>query len=195
MKHISSFCTKGICLEHGTINFTGDIKETIRAYSHHSLTADGIVRISHPEFIFNGIQNKDDLKTRRVNDDLEIFFQFSPKNFRSEDIFFDVGIYNANGEMVIHSRTRYNGNPFSIQENKDFLIRYYVKSPDLAPGNYYLTLFVYEEKYEQKTLFWMDDFPLCTVSPDNPYSNTSGISTLSDIKSVTYPFNSFEMLC
>jgi ABC-type polysaccharide/polyol phosphate transport system ATPase subunit len=194
MKYISSFCTKGICLDQGKKIFEGAIDKTISSYSQYVGHGTGNLRINHTDFIFRDVSNKDDLHGLKVSDNLEVHLSFSTKNFRSQNVFFDIGIYNINGEMVIHSRTRHNGQPFSIKDHCKFEICYKVKSPNLAPGNYFFTLFVYEEKLEQNILLWIDDCPLCSVDAVNPYANEPGVGTLHDIKSATYPLSSFEIL-
>jgi lipopolysaccharide transport system ATP-binding protein len=194
-KAISNFCEKGIYLKEGRLAFIGNLSDAIHHYNEEiNLETTGIVRVDTPKIKFIGIANKNELQNLNINHDLKVQLKFCTGNFTSSGLYFDVAIYNEREEMVIHSKTRHNASPFLMPANQSFTLLYSVKKPNLAPGYYYLTIFVYEENEAQNIVLWIDNLNMCFVNSINPYQKTDKKDFLQDIKSVTYPEFLFEIL-
>ena len=195
MNYISSICNKGVFLDKGSIVFSGNIPETIKLYSDSTGNgAQGQVKISHPEFIFKGIDNFNSLQDLDASSELDVRLFFSVGQLPATHLFFDFAVYNERGEMVIHSRARHSSGAIKTEPGKEIRIKYFVSSPNLAPGNYFITIFVYEEVYEQNIIAWIENYPLCYVSSKNPYAIGSGTENLQDIRSLTYPKSSISIV-
>jgi lipopolysaccharide transport system ATP-binding protein len=194
-KAISNFCEKGVYLKEGRLIFNGSISDAIHHYTDDvNMETTGIVRKESPKIKFIGIINKSELQNLSIHHDLKVQLSFCTGNFTSSRYYFDIAIHNEREEMVIHSKTQYTASPFLLPANQKFTLQYSAKNPNLAPGHYYLTIFVYEENEDQNILLWIENLKLCFVNSINPDQKGNKKDFLQDIKSVTYPEFLFEIL-
>ncbi|MPL54799.1 Vitamin B12 import ATP-binding protein BtuD [bioreactor metagenome] len=192
MDAVRSLCNNGIYLKNGLIQNQGDIQSVINFYkSDYDKNENGITNIDSKKIELLKIKNNHQIIS--VADHLNIDFFFKSNNFESKNVFFDFGIFNAYENMVIHSKTKDIKQAFSIERNSEFKVTFEVKSPNLSPGDYFLTLFVYEKEFDQKILLWIDQIPINNVSNNNPFSDNSIYKKLDDVKSITYPKFNIEL--
>lgn len=195
LKLISSFCEKGLYLKEGRLAFNGKISDAIHHYSNEqNVEFSGDVQIDNPKIKFIGISNKKELQNLSINHDLKVQLCFRTSDFTSSGVYFDIAIHNEKEEMVIHSKTRQVKAAFLLPNNRDFILQYSAQKPNLAPGQYYLTIFAYEEKEDQHILLWIDKIKMCFVNSINPYRQDDKKEYLQDVKSVTYPEFLFEII-
>ena len=69
------------------------------------------------------------------------------------NLYIDLGIYNNKEQMILHTKAKFNSTPFNVKMNDEFIINYFIKCPNLAPGDYYLTIYAYnlDKFYLNKT--------------------------------------------
>lgn len=192
MDAVRSLCNNGIYLKNGLIQNHGDIQSVINFYKNdYDKNENGITNIDSKKIELLKIKNNNQIIS--VADHLNIDFFFKSNNFESKNVFFDFGIFNAYENMVIHSKTKDIKQAFSIEKNSEFKVIFEVKSPNLSPGNYFLTLFVYEKEFDENILLWIDQIPINKVSNNNPFSNNNLYKKLDDVKSITYPQFNIEL--
>ncbi len=191
---VRNLCSKGLYLKNGLLVKSDNINATVEFYKNDFEKGRlGITNQNNGSIDFLDIKfNKEIIN---VHDAIEIVFFFKSNNFVSKHIYFDVGIYNSYDNMVIHSKTKNIRKPFQIEKNDYFQVKFTLPVSNLSPGEYNLTLFVYENENEneERVLLWCEQIPIQTVSTLNPSVENSLYARLHDVKSITYPYYNFEM--
>jgi lipopolysaccharide transport system ATP-binding protein len=192
---ISNLCNKGIFLKEGAISSIGNINKVTENYLE-DLNGDknGEVKINSDEFIFLGINNLNDFVNFSITSILKIDLKFQVLNFQSDNVFFDIGVFNSIGVMVIHSKSVNFKKPFKVSPDSEFILECTIKYHNLAPGDYSVTLYVYSESFIHERLVWVENIPLLTVSNKNVYLETNDYINFKDVKSLTLPQAEFQIL-
>jgi lipopolysaccharide transport system ATP-binding protein len=192
---ISNLCNKGIFLKEGAISSIGNINKVTENYLG-DLNGDknGVLKINSDEFIFLGINNLNDFLNFSITSILKIDLKFQVLNFQSDNVFFDIGVFNSIGVMVIHSKSVNFKKPFKVSPDSEFILECIIKNHNLAPGDYSVTLYVYSESFIHERLVWVENIPLLTVSNKNVYLETNDYINFKDVKSLTLPQTEFQIL-
>jgi lipopolysaccharide transport system ATP-binding protein len=192
---ISNLCNKGIFLKEGAISSIGNINKVTENYLG-DLNGDknGVLKINSDEFIFLGINNLNDFLNFSITSILKIDLKFQVLNFQSDNVFFDIGVFNSIGVMVIHSKSVNFKKPFKVSPDSEFILECIIKNHNLAPGDYSVTLYVYSESFIHERLVWVENIPLLTVSNKNVYLETNEYINFKDVKSLTLPQTEFQIL-
>ena len=192
---ISNLCNKGIFLKEGAISSIGNINKVTENYLG-DLNGDknGVLKINSDEFIFLGINNLNDFLNFSITSILKIDLKFQVLNFQSDNVFFDIGVFNSIGVMVIHSKSVNFKKPFKVSPDSEFILECIIKNHNLAPGDYSVTLYVYSESFIHERLVWVENIPLLTVSNKNVYLETNDYINFKDVKSLTLPQAEFQIL-
>ncbi|WP_312075196.1 ABC transporter ATP-binding protein [Chryseobacterium sp.] len=190
MTAIQVLCNKGIYLNNGKIKSTGNINKIISHYNREQYAIDEtyIINVQNPEINFESLDSNTDMIS--ISDILSLKFKILSKQFSSDEVFFDIAIYNSLDQMVIHSKTEYIRKGFKIEKNSDFILEYTVQNANLSPGTYKTTIYAYEMlKGVENVILWIDNIIINTVSSQNPYiiTDATTLSNLDDLKSITYP--------
>lgn len=194
MAAVRSLCTRGIVLEHGKVVLEGGIDEVVNRYNNDNQLNNGFVKLKNNNLSFLGLNNQESFKNINVNENLQFKLKFQSETFTSENVFFDIGIYNSKGDMVIHSKTINFREPFKIISNSLFQIEFNIYKPNLSPGDYFLTVFIYERTFEEIPILWVEGIPIFRVNFYNPYLKEGIYLILNDIKSITYPEVKISMI-
>lgn len=186
LKAVSSFCKSGIYMKNGRIEYKGEIGDTLKKYTtDKSISSGGTINTDSGKIVFNEIVNAQQLANLSIDSNLEMILDFTAKE-KLDNIFIDVAIYNETGDMLIHLKTKYMSSPFSFAEGKKDKISINIEKPNLAPGAYKMTLYVYHENISKVVHLWIDDIPLCRFNSSNPYYQ-SGSLYLDEVRSYIYP--------
>lgn len=195
LKAIGALCNTCILLKNGIVESKGLTGNIIKNYTlNKSENLSGIVHINKQAVEFIKIRNESKLNDLTVADSLIIELLFCTNAFASDHILIDIGIYNEKGDMIIHSKTKHVTTPFKVIPNSEFTLMYEVEKPNLSPGSYVMTIYVYEENVNKEVLFWIDDVPAFIINSTNPYATTKEKDYLEEIRSFTYPKTHFNLL-
>ena len=192
---IQSLCTKGIFLSQGKIDSIDSINKIISSYNKEQGGKDEkyIINVKNSQIEFSNFDSNNEII--KIDEKISLKFKINTREFSSNEVFFDIAIYNSFDQMMIHSKTNYIKNGFILNKNSEFILNYEVENHNLSPGNYKLTFFAYEIKNEKENiLLWLDNIPSFSVNSKNPYTNLSDDSlfiNLDDLKSSTYPKYNF----
>ena len=167
---VSEICNKGILLVNGMVDFSGSVKDTINRYIYSGSGSNEVYITSNKGIIWNGIINRLELDDCRPNEDLNFKLSFSSKNISLYNVAIDFNLYNEENENVVHSRSNWVGYNFDVKPNSDFEISYKVHAPRLAPGRYFLTIYVYHGT--NFPLLHIDNIDACTVNSKNDFGTS-----------------------
>ncbi len=186
LKAVSSFCKTGIYMKNGRIAYKGEIGETLKKYtSDKGISTGGTINTDNGSMIFSGIANADELSNLNMGTDIEIITKLEAlKNL--QNIFIDIAIYNEAGDMIIHLKTKYISQALSFTTGSGSSVSINIDKPNLAPGSYLMTLYIYQEGINKEVVLWVDDIPLCRINSNNPFF-TEGANYLEEVRSFIYP--------
>lgn len=186
LKAVSSFCKTGIYMKNGRIAFKGEIGDALKAYTNDKgLSTGGTINTDNGAFIFNGISNASELANLNMATDIEINLALEA-NKDLDNIFIDLAIYNESGDMIIHLKTKYISKALNFKRAQASVVSINIEKPNLAPGSYLMTLYVYQEGIHKEVVLWIDDIPLCRINSNNPHFE-DGSNYLDEVKSFIYP--------
>lgn len=187
-KAVSALCKNSILLDKGKIDYVGDTGICLQKYYEKDNELIQFKVIEDKQLIkFVGISNSTELVNQTVIDDLRIVLKFASNNYNSKNVFFDIGIFNEKGDMVIHSKTKFIGNSLEIKGNKIFEIIYTAAHPCLSPGRYSITIYLYEEGFEKIILLWIEDIPQIIIKATNYFSDSINTLYLDEVNSIIFP--------
>lgn len=194
-KAVSALCTNSILLDKGKIDYVGNTGICLQKYYEKDNELTEFKVIEDKQLIkFIGISNSTELVNQTVIDDLRIVLKFASNNYSSKNVFFDIGIFNEKGDMVIHSKTKFIGNSLEINGNKIFEIIYTAAHPCLSPGRYSITIYLYEERIEKIILLWIEDIPQIIIKATNPFSNSINTFYLDEVNSFIFPKTDIKVI-
>ena len=150
---IKQLCTIGILLDKGKIMNQNEIFDIVNIYTQ-TLSNHYSEKISD-DYYFS-------LKSNSLHKQFKqfepIFLSFQMNILQSilQPIFFDFAILNQNNETILHFHEPFiqaSGHSFSTRNN---VVNLNIESPNLLPGNYHLTIYVYDRN--QKVYYWENLF-------------------------------------
>jgi lipopolysaccharide transport system ATP-binding protein len=139
---VSAICNTGVLLVDGTLNYTGPISGTLERYAHVHSKEGEVVIVLNKSLKWNGISNFVELDNLNPDQDVHIKFSFSAANINIEGATLDINVFNEENFCVSHSRSAWIGYTFDIKENSTIEFDYRLKSPKLAPGKYYISIYI-----------------------------------------------------
>ena len=144
MQTIQQICKNCLVLENGVKDFIGTTYDAIQNYLYNNIGEQKfIVQRDKGVIKFNGIAINNEKKIIDPNHDLEISIQLTTKNTALNNVFIDLAVSNDKDETVIHSRMSWINKPVHLKPLKPYEVQYLIKRPNLSPGKYYLTIFIY----------------------------------------------------
>jgi hypothetical protein len=93
----------------------------------------------------------------------------------------DIALRDERDRIALHCRSKFVRAPISVPANTSFVVRYVLRSPHLAPGHYYLTVYASTSVLE---LCWIEQIDACRVSAASPFFPDS---VLDDVKGTIVP--------
>ena len=158
---VAAMCGRVALLESGRLVAFGGVADVLQRYRSSWQEALAL-RIATPWLAWAGLLNRSELEARRGGEDMEFRFRLRGGTRSLADVEIDCALVNERGEMVVHSRSRHLAQTHRIPANVAVDVVYRVRQPNLAPGNYSLTVYVRDREQE---LLWVDDIPACRVLP------------------------------
>jgi lipopolysaccharide transport system ATP-binding protein len=188
LEMIESLCTRGILLDQGRVLFDGRTNDALTRYRALG-GRGGEVTINETNRIkWQGIHNRKELEGVAGDLDLEFVLGFRTGDAALDGVFVDLELMDDSGRKATHSKTRFMRNGFHLPASTDIEIRYVMKAPMLAPGQYFLLVYVYDKT---GVLAWVEHIDACTISSKSYFP---GANFIDDIKGATVPRFEIELL-
>jgi lipopolysaccharide transport system ATP-binding protein len=188
LEMIESLCNRGIVLNQGQVIFDGKANDALSKYRTLG-GRGGEISINETNLIqWSGVHNREKLEGVAGDGDLEFVLRFRTGGVTLDGVFFDLELMDESGRRVTHSKTRFMRSGFTLRPNADMDIRYVVKAPMLAPGQYYLLVYVYNAG---GVLAWVEHIDACTISSKSYFP---AVHFIDDIKGATVPRFDIELL-
>ncbi|MCW5584468.1 MAG: Wzt carbohydrate-binding domain-containing protein, partial [Gammaproteobacteria bacterium] len=144
LKLVESLCSRTLVLYDGCIAYCGDTRDSLQFYKSEIGEALPAIVIRNAGIVdFVKIINIESLQDVISNQDftLELLFRTHQSNI---SFYCDIGVTNTDDVKIIHSRStwRYDS-PFKLQHSGDFKLSYSLKNLNLAPGRYFIEVYIY----------------------------------------------------
>ena len=152
MSAIKALCNESILLNEGKIEAVGDTFTIAEKYSHNYIFHGEQIRTTTDKIDWLGVTNIEELQKLKPKDNIEIQLHFNAKQ-SIQKFFVDFAIYQDINQFIVHTRSKHTHEPFKVEGGKEFTISLKINTPNLMPGKYYLTVYVYNE---EDVLFWVD---------------------------------------
>lgn len=166
---VAEICNVGLLLVNGEVAFTGPIKNTIDKYLKADNHSGEIVKTYKKGIVWNGILNRAEMEDLKPNEDIIFKLSFTCQNLDLENVMIDFNLHNENNINVTHSRSKWIDNKFPVRPNTDFEVTYTLNSPKLAPGRYFLTVWIY---HGENVLVHIDNIAACKINANNYFGSS-----------------------
>jgi lipopolysaccharide transport system ATP-binding protein len=174
---ISAICTKGLLMKNGELAMHGDIDKIITEYENDFNETRLLIQKDAGILQFK-LLNSDVYTVNEISDDIEINFLIENLTDTTRNVKIDLAIFNETDQMIIHSRSDFINEEYNLKNNFSNTFSYKIVKPNLSPGKYFLTLYVYSKDEE---FLWIDKIPVFGIKA------TKGIMMLNSIKSFIVP--------
>jgi len=155
MSAVESLCKRAYLLESGKIEVSGDVSQVIKKYLD-STQSSGSIRKKSDAIEFLGV----DYKNFAIDDDINIKLPFRINAYDLNEVKINIAIIDTGGKKIIRLQSDLITDNFSLNSNKCYTFDFNIESPKLAPGKYFINIFV-EDK--DSVLFWTHDVPVFGV--------------------------------
>ncbi|MGA2913327.1 MAG: ABC transporter ATP-binding protein [Methanoregula sp.] len=165
MEAIKSLCPRIILLDNGHLIQNDRVSKVIKIYLQmmglQINELNEFYRVTNANLIWKGIKNRRELEEITPNEDLIFILEFETKNEDFDNLYIDCAIFNEKGENAIHIKSEYVNKCFEIQKNSKFGFKITIRSPKLSPGQYHMTIYMYQK--HGSIVFWAENIDLCRI--------------------------------
>ncbi len=182
MDSILNLCTKGMLIEKGSVAKIGDVRKIVGEYLDR-LNNESEVMIALPEIKFVGLINMDELYWIDSSQGFKLILRFETFDLGLDNISLDIGICDESQKMIIHAKSKFVAKTFSVDSNSIIDFHYKFDPTFLAPGNYYLIVYLFRK---DKVLFWAERIKAFTVTAWRKGNRQQDV-ILDEIKGVIVP--------
>jgi len=183
---IRELCENCILLEEGKIILTDTSTNVINEYSKIQKEKLDIVKESG-YLIWEGLINNQSNLNLTIDDDIQLIMNFKTHNIDLDNVFFDLELYNERFERIVHTKTKFINNGFSLKKNSNHYLKYKLVSPHLAPGKYTLSIYAYSDL---GVLLWINGVDALEVTSKDP---TGRLIAFDKVIAAIIPQYSLEM--
>lgn len=144
LKLVESLCSRTLVLNDGRIAYSGETRDSLQFYKSEIGEALPAIVIRNAGVLdFVKVNNKESLQDLVSNQDLTLNLLFTAHQ-TNINFYCDIGIHTPDDVKIAHSRStwRYDS-PFKLQQSGDFELNYSVKNLNLAPGRYFIEVYIY----------------------------------------------------
>lgn len=157
MAAIETLCENACLLESGKLVEIGPSSEIINQYLE-SNQSSGLIKEQSNDITFLGLQ----YQNIKINENINISVPFRVNGNNLEGVRANIAVTNEDGVKIIRLQSDLLQNGFDLQVNKAYSIDFVIESPNLAPGKYYLNIYMQDSN---KTIFWTYSLPVFTIVP------------------------------
>ncbi len=141
---IRQLCNKGVFLDKGQVDFSGDVSEAVSRYL--DLGGNSAVYKYNNGVDFVRIVNEADFANWDGQGDKEFVIEFDNKTGKEiKNVSFNFTIMNEKSIRVCHLWSEYLGQKYNLKKGSN-LIKVSLKNMNLFAGNYYLDLHLFNNK-------------------------------------------------
>ena len=164
---VSSLCPRTLLLEGGTLIYSGPTDHVLGYYRERyqgDQSAD--YRVVTPLLQWRGLRNREKLNGVRGDRDLLFELEFASGEEALKNLQIDINLTDEADRIVVHCRSKWVQEPFSVAANSLFRVSYLLRNPRIAPGQYRLTVYVSDGT---TALSWVEQIDACTISSASPF--------------------------
>lgn len=181
LEMVESLCTRCILLDRGRVAFDGDTRETLSKYRELGGRGGEITITQTNRIQWEGVRNRRSLESVPADGDLVFELAFRTGDKPLDGVFIDAELVDSLGRRATHTKTKFLRRGFSLPASSSVVFRYTVHAPMLAPGQYYLIIYVYDAR---GALAWVEHIDACTISGKSYFP---GVDFIDQIKGATVP--------
>ena len=183
---IEAICHRAILLDQGEIVGAGPTHNIATQYNAMFSDRNEVYRVQTKDLIFEGISNRTELSALSGAMDLNVRLALRTGARELRNVYIDFALTNERNEWVIHSRAKFVDRCFGFEPNSRYELDYSVKSPMLAPGQYFLIVYA----FNGETLLWVEHIDACTISA---WSHFGAVGVLDGVRSAIVPPFAIEL--
>lgn len=192
LKAISNLCKKAALLDVGRIKMIDTTSLVLKHYYQLAkVDSEGLIQINQNKIVYNGILNSTELNNLNISSSVMVNISIKTLDYHSSNLYVDFGVYNEKSEMVIHTKTNFSDHPLSVDSYCNYTLKFYIEKPNLAPGSYKITIYIYDENIDKNVILWIDEIPTFTINSNNPYNE---MTYFDDVKSIIIPNTNIELV-
>jgi ABC-type polysaccharide/polyol phosphate transport system ATPase subunit len=188
LEMIESLCTRCILLEEGHVAFDGRTAQALQRYQAVGGRAGEITMHATTRLQWRGLRNRDAFRGVSGDSDLPFELAFRTGDRKLEKVHVDIELVDVEGRRATHSKSRFVCAGFDLPPNADVIVRYTVRAPMLAPGNYSLIVWAYDP---HGVLAWIERVEACDIGS---HSYFPAVDFIDEIKATTVPRFDVEIL-
>lgn len=192
MAAIRELCQSCVLLSNGMVSMIGETQSVLDKYlqSTKEMT-DGQLIKQAQGFDFLGFNNlEDSFYNVKINDDLHLELKFKT-DIEWKDVLIDISIWNDQERMIIDTKAKFISTGIDFKAGETSIVSYIIKNTRLAPGDYYITIFIFSKKYGH--IYWKTNIPILRVEATNIFNNPQTF-LLDDIKGAVIPSYTIEKI-
>ncbi len=159
MNSVEALCTRACLLQNGKIIQIGEPSKIIQDYEDLYAKEGYILKGKDKEFTWHGVNFGSDL-TVESDIPLEIDFETGNKEFTGAN--FDVTILDSKKNKIVHVKSRFVIGQINLNKNTHYRLQFTIESPRLAPGKYFIHLYIYD-MYKNR-MFGAENMDAFTIS-------------------------------
>jgi len=188
MAAVSALCERVALLEHGRLIKHGPADDVLRSYRERYEQGNEDVRVFTPALRWRGLRNRNALDGLRNDHDIILDMGFQSGAEPINNLHVDCELVDEQGRKAIHCRSKFVRGPMSVEANTQFVVRYVLRCPRLAPGRYRLVVYA---ATRVKQLCWVENIDACRISSASPFFHDA---VLDNVKGTNVPDFSVNMV-
>lgn len=180
MGAVREICKTSLVLESGTIAFMGSIEQSISMYLSRSKGYSGyLLHKQHPAIKWEIKSSQNDVL--EIGNDVILNIELESIDFNFKGLKIDFALSDSSDKMIIHSRSAWIDFQFDLEANVKKTLCYVVPNQNLSPGEYFLTVYLYDGYQE---VLYFQHYKAFQVSQKNVFGTSAYLDI---VQSVTVP--------
>jgi homopolymeric O-antigen transport system ATP-binding protein len=181
MPAVSALCDRAFLLVQGHVAESGPADDVIRSYLTRHEGSSEEIRVATAKLRWRGLLNRPALDGLRNDEDVIFELGFQSGMEPITNLHIDCDLMDERDRRSVHCRSKFVRDPISVPPNTQFVVRYLLRAPRLAPGHYHLIIYAATGTTE---LCWIEHIDACTISAASPFFPNA---VLDGVKGATVP--------
>jgi lipopolysaccharide transport system ATP-binding protein len=174
---LEAICSRAYLLHAGRVVASGSTGEVVQRYLALTVSEGHSYRMRSDALEYGGIVNAGDLIDLRSDSDIDLAIALHAGERDLKDLSIDIAVRNDKDDVVLHAMSRFVSSGLSLVGRSRSIVQWKIKSPKLAPGQYYLEVYVEDAA---GTVMWVENIAAFSI---NAASYFGVLEVIPDIKS------------
>ena len=163
---VSALCSRVVLLNKGRLIADGPTAEVLSQYHGSYQRSEEQYRVKTAAITWLGLANRRALDELRLDADIVFEFKFLTGPDAIDNLEVDCELIDEFDRCAVHCRSRFSSPPMAVAAGTEITVRYLLRSPRLAPGNYTM---VVQARTASETLCRVEGVDACSISGENPF--------------------------